>query len=484
MKNKLLDILTPFGQEHLLAHWDTLDRAARERLADQIVRIDWRQLARQISQIHQEKQSAGRLDALVDAAVAPPAFRLDAKNNPAVPGRAAACTPDAARRTGWQRLADGRVGAILVAGGQGTRLGRREPKGLLPFGPISGRTLFQMHVEQLRAVARRAGTSIPLYLMTSPATHEMTVEFLDRHDRFGLAKDDLFIFCQGVMPAVDAATGRVLLADRGSLSLAPDGHGGMLAALDQSGSLDHATDRGIEQFYYFQVDNPMVQICEAELIGYHLLSGSEMSTHVVARDRPDAKLGNVVSVDGRLQIIEYSDLPEPMAHRRNEDGALTFWAGSIAVHVFDAALLRRTAPDAAALPFHRAEKAVPYVDGHGQPVEPDEPNAVKFERFIFDLLPRADNAIVVEVDPARRFAPIKNDSGAATDSPVTAAKALVRKHASWLREAGATVADGTVVEINPLFALDASELKDRIAPGLRVDRPTCFGAQGIEPADE
>jgi len=261
MKNELMATLTACGQQHLLAFWDRLDDDRRRSLARQIGQIDFGLIAR----LYQERDRQGDVRSLADRTGPPPAFRLDTSGN--------RFTPRQARDRGEEALAAGRLGAILVAGGQGTRLGFGHPKGMFPIGPVSGRSLFQIHVEKLLAAGRRYGVRIPLYLMTSPATHDETVEFFTRHDRFGLAEEDLTIFCQGTMPAVDAATGKVLLAAEDRLAVSPDGHGGMLAALAGSGALDDIRRRGISQLFHFQVDNPLVDVCAAEFVGYHLLAG-------------------------------------------------------------------------------------------------------------------------------------------------------------------------------------------------------------------
>ena len=214
--------------------------------------------------------------------------------------------------------------------------------------------------------------------------------------------------------------------------------------------------------FYFQVDNPLVEVCGPALIGHHLLAGSEFTTQVVAKRDPLERVGNVVQVDGRLLVIEYSDLPDEAARRRNADGSLAIWAGSIAVHVMDAALLRRTADSAEGLPFHIARKKVACLDAAGRRVRPSRPNAIKFERFIFDLMPLARNAIVVEVDPARAFAPLKNESGSAADAPEHVREAIASLHRGWLREAGIEVDDAVAVEISPLFALDVEELRTKL----------------------
>ncbi len=459
-KSQLLDILRPHAQEHLLAFWDTLDADQQTSLAKQIEAIDF-------GLIHRLYDGLNRQDNIRELAAKaqePPAFRLNATQNP--------FTPQQASEQARKALAAGRLGVILVAGGQGTRLGFEHPKGMFPIGPISNKTLFQIHVEKIIAAARRYGVRIPLYLMTSPATHEETVAFFIENKRFGLPEEDLIIFCQGTMPAVDAQTGRVLLESPGRIAVSPDGHGGMLAALARSGALDDIQRRGIQQLFYFQVDNPLVDICGLEFVGYHLAAKSELSTQVIAKRDPLERVGNVVQIDDRLMVIEYSDLPDDAANRRNADGSLAIWAGSIAVHVIDAALLQRLAGSADGLPFHLARKKVPCINAAGELVAPSQPNAIKFERFIFDLLPQAQRAIVVEVDPARAFAPLKNASDAKEDTPESVRAQMAAEARMWLRQAGAKIGDDVLVEISPLMALDAEELAGKMQPGTNITKPT------------
>ncbi len=461
--DRLLATLRPHGQEHLLAFWDDLDPGQRESLARQIQAIDFGLIRRLYDNQHRQVDVRD----LVGRAAPPPAFRLDAAQN--------AFTPQQAKQRGTDALAAAQVGAILVAGGQGTRLGFDHPKGMFPIGPLSNKTLFQILVEKIVAAARRYGVRIPLYLMTSPATHDETAEFFAAHGRFGLAENDLFLFCQGTMPAVDAQTARVLLEAPGQIAASPDGHGGMLAALQRSGGLDDIRRRGLRQLFYFQVDNPLVDVCGPEFIGYHLLAGAEFSTQVVAKHDPLERVGNVVQVDGKLMVIEYSELPADAANRRNPDGSLQIWAGSIAVHAFNADFLQRLAAKADGLPFHIAHKKVACLDSAGRRIEPTAPNAVKFERFIFDVMPQARRAIVVEVDGKRAFTPLKNAAGADNDTPETVRAQMAARGREWLRQAGADVGDGVLVEISPLVALDAEELAAKIRPGMRITEPTYFG---------
>jgi UDP-N-acetylglucosamine/UDP-N-acetylgalactosamine diphosphorylase len=462
MKDDLIRLLRPYRQEHLLAFWDQLDPAQRAALSSEIRQLDLPQIEGLVAQTG----SDDHVRQLADRAQEPPALRLG--------DRHPRFTPDDARRRGEEALRAGEIGALVVAGGQGTRLGFDHPKGMYPIGPLSGASLFQILIEKVAATSRRYGAEVPLCVMTSRATHDETTAYFADNDRFGLPESSLRIFRQGTMPAVDADTGRVLLETPWHIALSPDGHGGMLAGLARSGLLDELRSRGIRQLFYFQVDNPLVDVCGPEFIGYHLLAGSEMTTQVVAKHDPLERVGNVVSVDGRLHVIEYSDLPEEVARRRNLDGSLQIWAGSIAVHVIDINFLARVAHHAGGLPFHRALKKVPYIDAAGRPVKPAAPNAVKFERFIFDLLPMAQGAIVVEVDPATAFAPLKNAPGAEKDTPEAVRRQIIAVHRDWLARAGANVAAGIAVEISPLFALDASEVATKITPGVAINGPTYF----------
>jgi UDP-N-acetylglucosamine/UDP-N-acetylgalactosamine diphosphorylase len=258
------------------------------------------------------------------------------------------------------------------------------------------------------------------------------------------------------------------------LALSPDGHGGMLAALGKSSAPDLIRRRGLKQIFYFQVDNPLVKVCDPEFIGFHLLARSQVSTQVVAKRDPTEKVGVLAEIDGRTRIIEYSDLPQKDSERRAVDGSLELWAGNIAVHVFDVDFLTRTASTAGGLPFHTARKKVPYFDESGKLVEPEATNALKFEKFIFDLLPAAERTLVVEVASAEAFAPVKNAPGSKTDSPDTARAAMIAQHTGWLRAAGANIVEGTPVEVSPLWALDEADAAARVTPDMVVDRPTYF----------
>ena len=449
MPDPIMERLRRYRQEHLLRFENDLTPEHRADLVRQIEQIDFEELDRLVKGADHEVD----WNQLAARANPPPAVRLDVTT---------AAAELEARRMGEECLRQGQVAMLLVAGGQGTRLGFDMPKGMFPIGPISGRTLFQMLCDRLLALGRKYKTDIPLYIMTSPATDADTRSYFAQESLCGLKPEQLRFFCQGQMPAVDAGTGQVLLAGKGEIALSPDGHGGIVAALEKSGCLADAEGRGVRLFYYAQIDNPLAELCDPILLGHHLLAASQLTTQVVKKRFAKEKVGNVVSIDGKVGIIEYSDLPDSVAEQTNDQGQLKLWAGNIAIHVFDLEFLKGITRSQLGLPFHRALKKVVHVNEQGDLIAPREANAIKFERFVFDLLPMAERALVVESEARRVFAPVKNADGAAVDTPQAAKEALLDLHRQWLLEAGARIDEGIRVEIHPLWALDAQAVREKM----------------------
>jgi UDP-N-acetylglucosamine/UDP-N-acetylgalactosamine diphosphorylase len=451
--DELRERLKQAGQEHVLAFWPRLDDAERRTLLSQVQGLD-------LAQLRALYASRDKAAATLDAARIEP-----------VPVIGADAPDNAERREqGEAALRRGEVAALLVAGGQGTRLGFDHPKGLYAVGPVSRKTLFHLHAEKVLAASRRYGKAVPFLVMTSHATHDETVAFFEKQRFFGLPREEVFFFQQGTMPALDLATGRLLLEAPGRLFLSPDGHGGTLTALSTSGLLARLKARGVRHVSYFQVDNPLVRIADPVFLGHHLHHGAEVSSKIVAKRGPAEKVGVFAQVGGRCTIIEYSDLPKQLAEATDERGRLQLWAGSPAIHLFDVAFLERMAREEG-MPFHVAHKKVPHIDAGGKPVQPQKENALKFERFIFDALPRAERWLVVETTREAEFAPLKNATG--DDSPATTEKAISDLAAAWLRKAGCEVAAGPV-EVSPLFALDEDELAGKVPKGTRVEGPRYF----------
>jgi UDP-N-acetylglucosamine/UDP-N-acetylgalactosamine diphosphorylase len=288
-----------------------------------------------------------------------------------------------------------------------------------------------------------------------------TRAFFQQHNYFGYAESDIFFFQQGMMPAF-SMEGEMLLSSEDSLALSPDGHGGSLRALEKSGALADMRKRGVEHLSYFQVDNPIVYCIDPLFLGLHDITGSEMSSKMIPKANALEKVGNFVIGDGKLQVIEYSDLPEKLAMQTNPDGSPRFNAGSIAIHALRVSFVERlNAGGRLELPWHRAEKKVPFVNAQGETVKPQRPNAVKLEQFVFDAIPLAKNAIVYTTDRAEEFSPVKNAEG--VDSPDTCRRDQVRRAARWLSGVGVEIAmragePDALLEISPMLATSAKQL--------------------------
>ena len=462
------------GQSQLLKWWPELDAAQRQRLLSQLEAIDF-SLVSELTNRAREKSAAGLADDdhptenLAERAGSP----LNLVRLPTSPAEVE--ERRAAGKVGEELLSQGKVGAVVVAGGQGTRLGFDRPKGLFPIGPVSGRSLFQLFAEQLIARSQRAGVVIPYFVMTSHATHAETVDFFATNKFFGLNPGDVFFFQQGTMPAVCSRTGDILLAEKDSVALSPDGHGGMLAALKTGGLFEEMRGRGIECLFYHQVDNPAGILCDPVFLGLHVLRQSDFSTKVVAKIAPDEPMGVIAGVEKTNRIIEYSDLSADLQTKTDADGKLWFWAGNTAIHIFDREFLERMANDPETTPFHIAQKTAGFIGETGEIEQPADKNAWKFERFIFDILPLAANPLVLEVDRSREFLPVKNADG--SDSPESSRAGLIRIYHSWLREAGTEIDANIPVEISPLTALEAEDLQRADSVPARIDRPTVIGPQ-------
>jgi UDP-N-acetylglucosamine/UDP-N-acetylgalactosamine diphosphorylase len=436
-------------QAHLLAFWDRLDDAKRRHLLGEIARLPLEHLASMLS------QSAGL--------VRPAAGDI----RPVRPYLSSMAEADRYRAIGVDMLRRGRIAAFVVAGGQGTRLGWRGPKGTFPATPVTGKPLFRVFAEQILAAERRYGITVPWYVMTSEANHEETERFFVDNRWFNRPPQSTMLFSQGMVPSVCKA-GKVLLEQPWQPALNPDGHGGSLKALRTSGALEHMQSLSIEHLCYFQVDNPNVHVIDPLFVGLHVAapdSSAEMSSKSVPKRAPGEKVGVFVKAP-RLTVIEYSDAPREVIEARDSHGELVYGEGSIAIHVIGVEFIRKLTdhPLGSILPWHRASKKVPHIDlATGALVDPTEPNAVKLETFIFDALREAESPIVLRTDRVEEFAPIKNATG--EDSPETSKALQSERAARWLRAAGVAVpmrADGTpdcVLEISPLTAMDASDLR-------------------------
>ncbi|MDF1816222.1 MAG: UDPGP type 1 family protein [Verrucomicrobiales bacterium] len=382
---------------------------------------------------------------------------------------------DQAKNIGEEAIRAGRLGAFTPAGGQGTRLGYDGPKGTYKVTPVAEKTLFQVFAEKILAASRRYNVEIPWYIMTSTGNHDATVSFFEENNYFGLNPDNVKHFAQGTMPAVDFE-GKILMSGKGQIALSPDGHGGSLRALVRNGHIDDMKKRGVDCIAFFQVDNPLVRCVHPEFVGFHLQADSELSSKACVKAYAGEKVGVFVERNGKTEILEYSDLPDELAEATDKDGNLLYRAGSIAIHIFDRDLIERigTGADAGVkLPFHRADKKIPTIDDAGNPVEPAEPNGVKFEMFGFDALPFAKNPVVIETARDEEFSPVKNAQG--VDSPESSRQHQLRLFAKWANDAGLNVATdengipAVEFEVGPLFATSADQFREKLTEQGTVD---------------
>lgn len=425
------------GQMQVLAHWSKLNKSAREDLLKQIETLDPASLA-----YCAEALSKGAAAADSSKGVAPKVGVLK--------GKAYA----AAVAAGEAELRAGRVAALLVAGGQGSRLGYDGPKGCFPIGPITGAPLFYFHARKILARTIRYGHTIPFYVMTSEANRAATEQCFEENNYFGLNPDDVFFFSQGMWPAM-TKEGQIILDAPGHIFMSPDGHGGLLAALKRSGALKDMKKRGIKSVFFFQVDNPLVEVADPAFIGYHVQQKSEYSLKLCAKRDPYEKVGMPMRFGKEYRMVEYTEMTDEQCKRKAKNGELYFLYGSPAIHVFDRDFLEREA--SRPMPLHLAFKKIPYVNEKGTIVKPTEPNGYKFEKFIFDILPKAKTAAFLAFDQKEEFSPVKNPEGA--DSPASCQADLQAKWRRWFASVGVQVAADLPIEIDPAYAVDASDIK-------------------------
>ncbi|NIA08061.1 MAG: UDPGP type 1 family protein [Actinobacteria bacterium] len=436
-------------QQHVLRFWDELDEAKQEKLLEQLESLDFAELEALLG-----THVLAKPDKFVPKDIRPaPFFSLRPKPEQKELYRKA-------RQIGEKAIRNGEVAALTVAGGQGTRLGFDGPKGAFCISPVKNKPLFQIFAEAILANQRRFQAKIGWYIMTSPNNDLQIRKFFEQNNYFGLGPESVEFFKQGSMPAFDFE-GKLLLADKDSLATSPNGHGGTLRALKQNNCLEKMKNDGVKYLSYFQVDNPLVSVLDPMFIGLHIREDSEISSRTLPKVDDLERVGNFCLSDGKIVVIEYSDLPENLAQAHNPDGSRKFNAASIAVHIINVDFAERLTGSKTGLPYHRAEKKVPYLNDEGLHIEPSEPNAVKLEMFIFDALTLATKSIIFETDRAEQFSPVKNASG--PDSALTCRRDMIRRAARWLRLAGIEVPrnpqgePACTLEISPLYALDAEE---------------------------
>ncbi len=361
-----------------------------------------------------------------------------------------------AKLLGESMLRDNTVACLLVAGGQGSRLGFPGPKGQFPISPVKKKSLFQLFCEQIKAVRLRYNTALPFLIMTSQENDAETKTFFESGSYFGLDRQSVFFFRQGTIPSITPG-GALIMKDETGLFTNPDGHGGSLKALYDSGALARLASMGISDIFYFQVDNPLARIADPLFLGYHRMTDAEISTKVVRRSNTAEKVGVYVSLQDRDAIIEYSEMGEKNMSALDEKGAILYWAGNIAIHVLKRSFVERLNDHGFALPYHSAAKEIEAAGTRGGI---EKVWGWKFETFIFDAIPMAHKTCCMEVRREEEFSPVKNMEG--VDSPETAERDMCNLSREWLADAGITLPQGAKAEISPLLALDRVEFVKKV----------------------
>ena len=438
---EFLGTLELFEQLHILDHYRSLSSHQKQAFLDSNRDLD----LHLVFQLYKKFREAA--PGAIDPGIISPSNVICAGKD----GSESADISDAFSR-GEALLSRQKVAVLIVAGGQGSRLGFEGPKGTLPLSPVKGKTLFQLLAEQVRALSNRYSVTIPLLIMTSTDNHQDTVGFFKQNRFFGLPPDAVHFFSQGVLPAV-SPDGKLIMKDNVHFYTSPNGHGGSLKALWDSGLLLKMIDAGYEELFYCQVDNPLVMIADPSFLGYHRQALSQVSTKVVRRRSVAEKVGVYLKLNGKDAIAEYSDLDEKYMSALDEKGDILYWAGNTAIHIFSLSFIRELNRDGFALPYHCAKKSAYIISSDWEPASID---VWKFETFAFDAIPLARTTCCVEIKREDEFAPVKNKEG--DDSPDTARAALNALHRDWLMRAGIAIPDGTRLEISPLFALNPTDV--------------------------
>ncbi|ETN42559.1 uncharacterized protein HMPREF1541_01716 [Cyphellophora europaea CBS 101466] len=444
------------GQDHVFAFYDELDVAGKAALFDQLKGFD-----------------PDRINVLADKALYPP--KQEESKAPSIeplPAEASASIleSDAEQIEKWYKagldlVAENKVAVVLMAGGQGTRLGSSDPKGCFDIGLPSKKSLFQLQGERIAKIQELAqkhkGTdstpAVPWYVMTSGPTRKPTQKFFEDNNYFGLPQENVIIFEQGVLPCI-SNEGKILMETKSKVAVAPDGNGGIYQALIMSEARGDMRKRGIEHIHAYCVDNCLVKVADPVFIGFAAAKNVDIATKVVRKRAANEPVGLIVQKDNKPDVVEYSEIDKEMAEAKDSSDRLKYRAANIVNHYYSFRFFESIEEWYNKLPHHVARKKIPFMDTEkGETVKPEKPNGIKLEQFVFDVFPLIgmDKFACLEVDRAEEFSPLKNARGTGEDDPDTSKKDIMQQGARWLKNAGATViseGDETGVEVSPLIS--------------------------------
>lgn len=397
-------IVKKFNQEHLLNGFENLDDKKKELLLEQILNIDFELIN---SLYINTKKDMNSNDDKIEPMDYLDKYKLNEEYK-------------YYENIGKQAIKNGKLAAVTMAGGQGTRLGHNGPKGTYDIGLDSHKSLFELLSESLKEEGKKYEVTVPWFIMTSRENNEETLNFFEKNKYFGYKKDkDIFFFIQGELPMVDTE-GKILIGEDGLIKQAADGHGGIYEALVNSGMTEKMSQLGVEWVFIGGVDNCLVKMVDPVLMGLAIDKGVTVACKSIVKANPHEKVGVFCKRNGKPGVIEYSEITDQMAEAVDDNGELLYGESHILCNLFSINAIERmgTTP----LPYHSAYKKAKYIDRDGNLVVPDSPNAYKFEAFLFDAFGEVDDMAVLRVKREEEFAPVKNSDDAGVDCPSTARK--------------------------------------------------------------
>lgn len=455
--NELKEQYAKAKQDQVFAFYDALDGAGKAALYEQLANIDPQYINEIANKALNPAQSndADKESSLEPLPESATASILDSSTQDA----------DKWYNAGLDLIAENKVAVVLMAGGQGTRLGSSDPKGCFNIGLPSNKSLFQIQAERILRIQALASSRtpdgkkvvVPWYVMTSGPTRGPTEKYFQEHKYFGLEKENVMIFEQGVLPCI-SNEGKILLESKGRVAVAPDGNGGIYKALVSSNVLEDMRNRGIQHIHAYCVDNCLVKVADPTFIGFSASKDVDVATKVVRKRNATESVGLILLKNGKPDVVEYSEIDKETAEAIDpkHPGVLKFRAANIVNHYYSFRFLKTSSEWANKLPHHVARKKIPYVDTEkGETIKPETPNGIKLEQFVFDVFPmlQLEKFACMEVRREDEFSPLKNARGKGVDDADTSKRDIMQQCRRWVEAVGGSVAsEAEGVEISPLIS--------------------------------
>ncbi|KAI1306967.1 UDP-N-acetylglucosamine pyrophosphorylase [Mortierella claussenii] len=461
------------GQGHLFTFYDDLPADQQQQLVDQLEALN----VERVNRIHQKATTCPSPMLNNQAALLAPLPEecfdsiLEASKDKVQEWRT----------LGLNQISQNKVAVILLAGGQGTRLGSSAPKGCYDINLPSNKSLFQIQAERILKLQRLAQQQpgavsdvvIPWYVMTSGPTRPATVAYFQENNYFGLSSDNIVFFEQGTLPCL-TFDGKIMMESKSQIAVAPDGNGGVYAALRGTGVLANMAERKVEYLHAYCVDNCLVRVADPVFIGYCLSKNADCGAKVVRKNAPDEPVGVVCLRNAAFNVVEYSEIDEDVAHAINpKNGQLLFGAGNIVNHFYTVDFLNRVESFEGDLEYHIARKKIKSLDMQtGDVIAPKQVNGMKLEMFVFDVFPFTERMAVFEVERREEFSPLKNAPGTGQDCPETSRRDILQQHVRFIEAAGGKVVAGEddeqiegapTLELSPLVTYSGEGLTDIVA---------------------